>query len=159
MTEVITESLTAQFEALHAERVSTWEPEKLAKNVERRERLVAEFDPSQVVRVGDIVEPFELSGADGSALTLDQLVAHGPAVLIFFRFAGCPACKQTGWMEIMGCGMVHEQVLKNVGIDPEKYTGFAFGMGPQRIALQRYGINDIRLLYSGDMRFLTQFSL
>ena len=73
--------------------------------------------------------------------------------------AGCPACKGTGWMEIMGCGMVHEQVLKNVGIDPEKYTGFAFGMGPQRIALQRYGINDIRLLYSGDMRFLTQFSL
>ena len=73
--------------------------------------------------------------------------------------SGCPACKQTGWMEIMGCGMVHEQVLKNVGIDPEKYTGFAFGMGPQRIALQRYGINDIRLLYSGDMRFLTQFSL
>jgi peroxiredoxin len=92
MTEVVTESLTAQFEALHAERVSTWEPEKLAKNVERRERLVAEFDPSQVVRVGDIVEPFELSGADGSALTLDQLIAHGPAVLIFFRFAGCPAC-------------------------------------------------------------------
>ena len=73
--------------------------------------------------------------------------------------AGCPACKGTGWMEIMGCGMVHEQVLRNVNIDPEKYTGFAFGMGPQRIALQRYGINDIRLLYSGDMRFLTQFSL
>ncbi len=73
--------------------------------------------------------------------------------------AGCPACKGTGWMEIMGCGMVHEEVLKNVGIDHEKYTGFAFGMGPQRIALQRYGVNDIRQFYSGDMRFLTQFSL
>ncbi|MEO6067853.1 MAG: phenylalanine--tRNA ligase subunit alpha [Gemmatimonadales bacterium] len=73
--------------------------------------------------------------------------------------AGCPACKGTGWMEIMGCGMVHEQVLKNVDIDPEKYTGFAFGMGPQRIALQRYGVHDIRQFYSGDMRFLTQFSL
>ena len=73
--------------------------------------------------------------------------------------AGCPACKQTGWMEILGCGMVHEQVLKACDLDPERYTGFAFGMGPQRIALQRHGIPDIRLLYSGDMRFLTQFSL
>jgi phenylalanyl-tRNA synthetase alpha chain len=70
--------------------------------------------------------------------------------------AGCPACKGTGWMEILGCGMVHEQVLRNVGLDPERWTGFAFGMGPQRIAMQRYGLPDIRLLYGGDMRFLTQ---
>ncbi len=71
--------------------------------------------------------------------------------------AGCPACKGTGWMEILGCGMVHEQVLRNCGLDPERWTGFAFGMGPQRIAMQRYGLPDIRLLYGGDMRFLTQF--
>ena len=86
------ESLTEQFEALHAERVRTWEPEQLAKNVDRRARLVADFDPSQVVQVGDAVAPFELTDADGAPLTLDTLVAQGPAVLIFFRFAGCPAC-------------------------------------------------------------------
>jgi phenylalanyl-tRNA synthetase alpha chain len=70
---------------------------------------------------------------------------------------GCGPCKGTGWMEILGCGMVHEQVLRNCGIDPERWTGWAFGMGPQRIAMQRYGLPDIRLLYGGDMRFLAQF--
>ncbi|HEU4763020.1 MAG TPA: phenylalanine--tRNA ligase subunit alpha [Gemmatimonadales bacterium] len=72
--------------------------------------------------------------------------------------AGCPACKHTGWMEILGCGMVHPRVLRNCEVDPERFTGYAFGMGPQRIAMQRYGITDIRLLYGGDMRFLSQFS-
>lgn len=71
--------------------------------------------------------------------------------------AGCAACKGTGWLEILGCGMVHEKVLQNCGVDPEKYTGFAFGMGPARIAMLRYGLPDIRLLYGGDMRFLKQF--
>lgn len=71
--------------------------------------------------------------------------------------AGCNACKGTGWMEILGCGMVHENVLRNCNIDPERFTGFAFGMGPQRIAMLRYGVPDIRLLYGGDMRFLSQF--
>ena len=71
--------------------------------------------------------------------------------------SGCAACKGTGWLEILGCGMVHEQVLKNCGVDPEKYTGFAFGMGPARIAMLRYGLPDIRLLYGGDVRFLQQF--
>ena len=70
---------------------------------------------------------------------------------------GCSACKGTGWMEILGCGMVHENVLRHCNVDPERYTGFAFGMGPQRIAMQRYALPDIRLLYAGDMRFLTQF--
>ncbi len=70
--------------------------------------------------------------------------------------SGCSACKGTGWMEILGCGMVHPKVLENCGVDAERYTGFAFGMGPQRIAMQRYGIPDIRLLYEGDMRFLGQ---
>ncbi|HET7463396.1 MAG TPA: phenylalanine--tRNA ligase subunit alpha [Longimicrobium sp.] len=71
--------------------------------------------------------------------------------------SGCPACKQTGWMEIMGSGMVHPNVFLNCGYDPERYTGYAFGMGPGRIAMQRYGVTDIRLLYEGDMRFLGQF--
>jgi phenylalanyl-tRNA synthetase alpha chain len=72
--------------------------------------------------------------------------------------SGCSACKGTGWMEIMGSGMVHPKVFENVGIDPERYTGFAFGMGPGRIAMQRYKIPDIRLLYENDVRFLEQFS-
>jgi phenylalanyl-tRNA synthetase alpha chain len=71
--------------------------------------------------------------------------------------SGCGACKGTGWMEILGCGMVHEQVLRNCGLDPERWTGWAFGMGPQRIAMQRYGLPDIRMLYGGDVRFLSQF--
>jgi len=75
------------------------------------------------------------------------------------RGAGCGACKGTGWMEILGCGMVHPLVLEQGGIDPERYTGFAFGMGPARIAMQRHGMPDIRLLYEGDMRFLSQITL
>jgi phenylalanyl-tRNA synthetase alpha chain len=71
---------------------------------------------------------------------------------------GCPACQGTGWMEILGCGMVHPRVLENAGVDSERYTGWAFGMGPGRMAMNRYGIPDIRLLYEGDMRFLEQFA-
>ena len=70
---------------------------------------------------------------------------------------GCPVCKGTGWVEILGCGMVDPSVLENCKIDPEKYTGFAFGMGIERIAMLKYGINDIRLFYENDLRFLKQF--
>jgi len=70
---------------------------------------------------------------------------------------GCRLCKNTGWLEILGCGMVDPNVFVNVGIDPEKYTGYAFGMGIDRTALLKYGINDIRLYFEGDMRFLEQF--
>ena len=66
--------------------------------------------------------------------------------------------KGTGWLEIMGCGMVDPNVLKNVGIDPEVYTGFAFGIGIERIALQQFQIPDIRLLFENDVRFLEQFT-
>ena len=72
--------------------------------------------------------------------------------------SGCSACKRTGWMEIMGSGMVDPAVFEAVGYDPERYTGFAFGMGPARIAMQRYGIPDIRQLYDSDTRFLEQFA-
>lgn len=71
---------------------------------------------------------------------------------------GCPVCKRTGWLEILGCGMVHPKVLENCKIDPEKYTGFAFGMGIERPALLKYGINDIRLFSENDVRFLRQFT-
>jgi phenylalanyl-tRNA synthetase alpha chain len=77
------------------------------------------------------------------------LICHG---------SGCSACKGTGWIEIMGAGMVDPAVFEAVGYDPERYTGFAFGMGPARIAMLRYGIPDIRLLYEADVRFLEQFA-
>jgi phenylalanyl-tRNA synthetase alpha chain len=71
---------------------------------------------------------------------------------------GCPVCKGTGWVEILGSGMVHPAVLESAGIDSERYTGWAFGMGPGRIALARYGLPFIRLLYDSDVRFLEQFA-
>lgn len=70
---------------------------------------------------------------------------------------GCRFCKGSGWIEILGCGMVHPKVLKMSGIDPEQYSGFAFGMGLERIALLKYEIDDMRLLYENDIRFLKQF--
>ncbi|MBL8027938.1 MAG: phenylalanine--tRNA ligase subunit alpha [Fibrobacteres bacterium] len=70
---------------------------------------------------------------------------------------GCPICKHTGWLEILGCGMVHPNVLRNGGIDPEEFSGFAFGMGVERIALLKYGIDDIRLFYENDLRVVSQF--
>jgi phenylalanyl-tRNA synthetase alpha chain len=72
--------------------------------------------------------------------------------------SGCSACKQSGWMEILGSGMVHPAVLENCGVDPEKYTGFAWGMGPERIAMTRHGIPDIRLFLESDVRFLRRFA-
>ncbi len=71
---------------------------------------------------------------------------------------GCRVCSQTGWLEIGGCGMVHPNVLKSSNVDTEKYTGFAFGMGVDRLAMLRYQINDLRLLFENDLRFLRQFS-
>jgi len=71
---------------------------------------------------------------------------------------GCRMCKGTGWLEILGCGMVHPRVLEYGGYDPREVTGFAFGMGIERIALLKYGIDDIRLFYGGDVRFLRQFA-
>ena len=70
---------------------------------------------------------------------------------------GCPVCKGTGWLEIMGCGMVDPNVLEECGIDNKKYTGFAFGMGVERIAMLRYGVGDLRLYFENDVRFLHQF--
>lgn len=70
---------------------------------------------------------------------------------------GCSVCKHTGWIEILGAGMVHPNVLKMSGIDPEVYSGFAFGLGPDRIAMLRYGVNDIRNFYLNDLRFISQF--
>ncbi|WP_347332341.1 phenylalanine--tRNA ligase subunit alpha [Marinimicrobium locisalis] len=70
---------------------------------------------------------------------------------------GCRVCKQSGWIEILGCGMVHPEVLKASGVDPEVYSGFAFGLGVERMAMLRYGVNDLRLFFENDLRFLKQF--
>ena len=71
---------------------------------------------------------------------------------------GCRVCGHTGWLEVLGCGMVHPKVFEQVGIDNERYTGFAFGMGVERLAMLRYGVNDLRLFFENDVNFLTQFN-
>ena len=76
---------------------------------------------------------------------------------VFCSGEGCPVCKQTGWLEILGCGMVHPAVFEAVGYDPERYTGWAFGIGIDRIALLKYQVEDIRLFYDNDLRLLEQF--
>ena len=91
--------------------------------------------------------PFVEPGVDMS-IDCFACVGHGE---------GCRICRDSGWIEIMGAGMVHPKVLAGVGYDPDKYTGFAFGMGPERIAMLKYGIDDIRHFYANDLRFLQQF--
>ena len=81
-------------------------------------------------------------------IDISCLICHGK---------GCTVCKQSGWVEIAGSGMVHPNVLKNCGVDPEEFTGFAFGMGIERVTMLRYGINDLRLFSENDVRFLRQF--
>ncbi len=100
------------------------------------------FSPSTKTRFRPSFFPFTEPSAE---MDVECQLCHG---------SGCPACKGTGWMEILGCGMVHPAVLENCDVDSERYTGWAFGMGPHRIAMLRYGIPDIRLLLEGDMRFL-----
>lgn len=75
----------------------------------------------------------------------------------FCNGEGCRVCKQSGWIEVMGCGMVHPEVLRHGGIDPQRYTGWAFGLGVERYAMMKYGINDIQLFFQSDIRFLQQF--
>lgn len=71
---------------------------------------------------------------------------------------GCRVCSHTGWLEVMGCGMVHPEVFRHAGIDTERFTGYAFGMGVERLAMLRYGVNDLRLFFENDLRFLRQFA-
>lgn len=71
---------------------------------------------------------------------------------------GCRVCSHTGWLEVLGCGMIHPEVMRHVNIDSEKYSGYAFGMGVERLAMLRYGVNDLRLFFENDLRFLKQFA-
>ena len=103
------------------------------------------FGPERKVRFRCDYFPFVEPGVD---MAIDCFSCQGE---------GCRICKDSGWIEIMGAGMVHPKVLEGVGYDSRKYTGFAFGLGPERIAMLKYGIDDIRLFYGNDLRFLRQF--
>jgi phenylalanyl-tRNA synthetase alpha chain len=104
------------------------------------------FGPQRQVRFRCSHFPFTEPSAE---VDMDCLVCGG---------SGCSVCKQTGWVEILGAGMVHPKVLQNGGYDPEVFSGFAFGLGPERIFMLKYGIDDIRLFFRNDIRFLRQFS-
>ena len=93
-----------------------------------------------------------------------QVSSHSQSLLLKWIFLvkfvggkGCNVCKQTGWIEVLGAGMVHPNVLEMAGFDSKKYTGFAFGIGVERIAMLKYGVDDIRHFYTNDVRFLKQF--
>jgi phenylalanyl-tRNA synthetase alpha chain len=99
-----------------------------------------------------------ISRRTGSAPAADGLVSPKP-VIEEAGEGGCGMCKQTGWIEVLGSGMVHPAVFEAVGYDPERYTGFAFGVGIERLAILKWGVEDIRLFYENDLRFLEQFPL
>lgn len=107
--------------------------------------LSAIFKRDVTVRLRPGYFPFVEPGFE---LDIQCLICGGP---------GCPVCKQSGWVELLPCGLVHPNVLRMSGIDPEQWNGFAFGLGLTRLAMMRYGIDDIRLLQGGDLRFLSQF--
>jgi len=104
------------------------------------------FGPDRKVRFRCSYFPFTEPSAE---VDMDCIICEGK---------GCRVCKYTGWVEILGAGMVHPQVLRNGGYDPAVYTGFAFGMGPERIAMLKYRIDDIRYFFANDLRFLQQFA-
>ena len=103
------------------------------------------FEKALTLRFRPAYFPFVEPGAE-----VDMQCAHCAG-------KGCRVCGHTGWLEVMGCGMVHPRVFDMSGIDPERYTGFAFGMGVERLAMLRYGVNDLRLFFENDLRFLAQF--
>ena len=104
------------------------------------------FGPERKLRFRPSYFPFTEPSAEAD---IDCILCKGK---------GCVICKDSGWLEILGAGMVHPAVLRNGGYDPDKYSGFAFGMGPERIAMQKHGISDIRLFFDNDLRFLQQFA-
>ncbi|MCG5548210.1 phenylalanine--tRNA ligase subunit alpha [Halorhodospira halochloris] len=109
------------------------------------EFLSAFFERSVAVRFRPSYFPFTEPSAE---VDVECVICGGD---------GCRVCKQSGWLEVMGCGMVHPAVFEHVGIDPEQWTGYAFGMGVERLAMLRYGVDDLRLFFDNDLRFLGQF--
>ncbi|MGA9851569.1 MAG: phenylalanine--tRNA ligase subunit alpha [Gammaproteobacteria bacterium] len=103
------------------------------------------FEEDLKVRFRPSYFPFTEPSAE---MDVECLMCHG---------TGCRVCSDTGWLEVLGCGLVHPQVFANVGIDSERWSGYAFGMGVERLAMLRYGVNDLRLFFENDLRFLAQF--
>ncbi len=118
---------------------------------ERQIRFRCDYFPFVEPGVDMSIDCFACAGTSRGAQEDSQEQARNASV------DGCRICRDSGWIEIMGAGMVHPKVLSGVGYDPDKYTGFAFGMGPERIAMLKYGIDDIRHFYANDLRFLRQF--
>jgi len=110
-----------------------------------RGALSAIFEKDVKVRIRPSFFPFVEPGVE---VDMSCLLCGG---------SGCPVCKQKGWVEMLGAGMVHPKVLENMGVDAQKYSGFAFGIGIDRLAMAYYGIDDVRLFHSGDLRFIRQF--
>jgi phenylalanyl-tRNA synthetase alpha chain len=110
-----------------------------------KEMLSGVFKSDVKIRVRPGYFPFVEPGLE---VDMACTICHG---------SGCPSCKHSGWLEMIGAGLVHPNVLRAGGIDPDRYSGFAFGMGIDRLVMMRYGINDIRLFHGGDLRFLEQF--
>lgn len=110
------------------------------------EFLSAFFEKNAQVRFRPSYFPFTEPSAE---VDIECMMCNGK---------GCRVCARTGWLEVMGCGMIHPQVFKSVHIDSEEFTGFAFGMGVERLAMLRYGIDDLRLFFENDLKFLEQFN-
>lgn len=109
------------------------------------------FDPQTKVRFRPSFFPFTEPSAE---VDISCVICKGSG---FVDEQPCRVCKQTGWVEILGCGMIDPEVFRAVGYDPEAYTGFAFGLGVERVAMLKYGIDDLRLFFDNDLRFLHQF--
>lgn len=109
------------------------------------------FDPQTKVRFRPSFFPFTEPSAE---VDISCVICKGSG---FVHDQPCRVCKQTGWVEILGCGMIDPEVFRAVGYDPEAYTGFAFGLGVERVAMLKYGIDDLRLFFDNDLRFLRQF--
>jgi phenylalanyl-tRNA synthetase alpha chain len=115
------------------------------------------------ISMGDLKGTLELFGSDArirfrpSFFPFTEPSAEVDVRCFVCKGGGCRLCKGSGWLEILGCGMVHPQVFRNVGYDPEEVTGWAFGMGVERVAMLKYGVDDIRLFFENDVRFLVQF--
>jgi phenylalanyl-tRNA synthetase alpha chain len=149
-------------------------PGKCYRNEQVTARSEAMFHQFEFLAVGRNITLGDLKGTLG--VLAERMFGHGTRVRLrasYFPFTepsaemdvtcylcsgkGCRVCKYVGWLEIGGCGMVHPNVLRNGGYDPAEFSGFAGGFGPERIAMDKYGIDDIRWFYSGDIRFSEQF--
>ena len=123
-----------------------------------RERQLRESEVDAASLHGSVLRAGPVDAAAPSYFPFTEPSAEVDISCVLCRGTGCRVCKQTGWLEIAGCGMVHPHVFEACGIDAERYTGWAFGAGIERLAMLRYGVNDLRLFFENDLRFLASFA-